>query len=401
MAEVTVDKELDDLEQASQYAIICFLPKKDDGSWEIDLVPYSWLDHDGDKLLCAYPNTKKDLKKRDEYLKNLSPPKDRWPRCEIEIISCADTLEKGQRRLKRAEITRKVETETSDSSSKNRQDSSLSNVIVLENNEIINELRHVESMGSIASQSTDSRLKKNKRDKSLNVKEVDSTIQGEHENQQGMVTNINYDDILFDCIKAYVDEKFQELYEKLDAFKISTEYVVKNETKKVKTQVLMKSGENVPKMTKVTAMEPFKDMFPINNKVQFFIFDSELENDSEKNKLKNLFRVIMYGESDIAIIIRKTLSEVITPLVQLDYSGTGRRVHGIGKKNFSATYTYNCLKEVVEEKFGDSDQSKSLRVKLGNFLANAGDRNGGRRQRAINTDNNINNNNNKDNNNSQ
>ncbi|XP_074101183.1 uncharacterized protein LOC141528830 [Cotesia typhae] len=319
----------------------------------------------------------------------------------FEIISCADTLEKGQRRLKRAEITRKVETETSDSSSNNRQDSSLSNVIVLENNEIINELRHVESMGSIASQSTDSRLKKNKRDKSLNVKEVDSTIQGEHENQQGMVTNINYDDILFDRIKAYVDEKFQELYEKLDAFKISTEYVVKNEAKKVKTQVLMKSGENVPKMTKVTAMEPFKDMFPINDKAQFLIFDSELENDSEKNKLKNLFRVIMYGESDIAIIIRKTLSEVITPLVQLDYSGTGRRVHGIGKKNFSATYTYNCLKEVVEEKFGDSDQSKSLRVKLGNFLANAGDRNGGRRQRAINTDNNINNNNNKDNNNSQ
>ncbi|KAH0568013.1 hypothetical protein KQX54_017485 [Cotesia glomerata] len=259
-------------------------------------------------------------------------------------------------------------------------------------------------MGSVTYQSTGSRSKKKKLDKSLKIKDVNSPIQDQLKNQQAIVTDINYDDILFDRIKAYVDGKFEELYEKLDAFKISTEYVVKNEAKKVKTQVLMKNGENVPKMTKVTAMEPFKNMFPINDKEQFLIFDKNLEKDDEKNKLKNLFRVIMYGDSDITVIIRKTLSEIITPTVQLSYSGTGRKVHNIGKENFSATHTYNCLKEVVEEKFGDSDQSKSLRVKLGSFLANAGDRDGGRRQRAINSDNNIqnnNNNNNKNNNNSQ
>ncbi|KAH0561272.1 hypothetical protein KQX54_015806 [Cotesia glomerata] len=116
------------------------------------------------------------------------------------------------------------------------------------------------------------------------------------------------------------------------------------------------------------------------------------------------FSAILSGLAICGAVRNTKVEAQIAFFNYLVYSGTGRKVHNIGKENFSATHTYNCLKEVVEEKFGDSDQSKSLRVKLGSFLANAGDRDGGRRQRAINSDNNIqnnNNNNNKNNNNSQ
>ncbi|KAK4877637.1 hypothetical protein RN001_010143 [Aquatica leii] len=38
--------------------------------------------------------------------------------------------------------------------------------------------------------------------------------------------------------------------------------------------------------------------------------------------------------------------------------------------------------DVIQEKFGDSEKNKNLSSKIGVFLSNAGDRDGGRRKRA-------------------
>lgn len=81
-----------DIERASEYAVVYFLPRRGSGYNEIDLVPYSWLDTIEEKLYCYYPNTKKDLAKREKYLEKNSLPKKGWTPCEIEIISCTSKL---------------------------------------------------------------------------------------------------------------------------------------------------------------------------------------------------------------------------------------------------------------------------------------------------------------------
>lgn len=67
-----------DNEGPSEYAVVCFLPRRGPGHDEIDLVPYSWIDTAEEKLYCCYPNMKKNLKKRDRYLEKKSQPKKSW-----------------------------------------------------------------------------------------------------------------------------------------------------------------------------------------------------------------------------------------------------------------------------------------------------------------------------------
>lgn len=78
--------------ESSKYDVVCFLPRRYDGLDEIDLVPYFWLDFVDSKLMCAYPNNKKDFKKREKYLENLTPPKTSWSLWEVEIISTTGKL---------------------------------------------------------------------------------------------------------------------------------------------------------------------------------------------------------------------------------------------------------------------------------------------------------------------
>ena len=84
---------MDERTNPTQYAVICFLPRRDGVKDEIDLVPFSWIDTIGEKRFCYYPNNKRDLKRRDKFLENLSPPKPTWPPCEIDVISITGKLQ--------------------------------------------------------------------------------------------------------------------------------------------------------------------------------------------------------------------------------------------------------------------------------------------------------------------
>ncbi|KAH0561202.1 hypothetical protein KQX54_014514 [Cotesia glomerata] len=135
--------------------------------------------------------------------------------------------------------------------------------------------------------------------------------------------------------KEYIELKFTEMSKKLDKMKFSLLYEIQKQGGNIKTQVIMNSAS-----------------------------------------------ILTYGEKDVNTCIRKTLSEVITPEVQQFYSGAGRMIRGEGKLNFNATKTYVCLSDIIQKKFGDSDQTKNLRSSVGSFLANFGDRDGSKRKRA-------------------
>lgn len=57
-----------------------------------------------------------------------------------------------------------------------------------------------------------------------------------------------------------------------------------------------------------------------------------------------LYRVLVCGESQAKDCVSKIMVATMTKSVELHYSGTGRVVKNVGKKNFSATTTYSCLK---------------------------------------------------------
>lgn len=61
---------------SNQYAVVCFLPRNDNGADEIDLIPFTWLKFtENEKTQCYYPNTGKELAKRVKYLQKVTPPK--------------------------------------------------------------------------------------------------------------------------------------------------------------------------------------------------------------------------------------------------------------------------------------------------------------------------------------
>ncbi|XP_044592329.1 uncharacterized protein LOC123270374 [Cotesia glomerata] len=412
-----------DIEGPTQYVVVCFLPRRGSGYDEIDLVPYSWLDTIDEKVYCYYPNTKKDLKKREKYLKKNSLPKKSWILCEVEIISCSDTLEKGKRHLLRAETTINVNTDDPGRAIS-------PTVQQLSSAGISRELDDIEGIDSVLSRNDPksivtekNRPKKSSRKKDLAsgtsqvasgtsqvlndyLNDTDSVSSSLFENSnfsRAALSNkseklkngskrlpeinadMTYDGACSNCglSKEYIELKFTEISKKLDKMKFSLLYEIQKQGGNIKTQVIMNSASSkAPNKTLSEAREIYIEIFPFDNLESFKKFDDKLDNENEKSNLKNLFEVLTYGEKDVNTCIRKTLSEVITPEVQQFYSGAGRMIRDEGKLNFSATKTYVCLSDIIQKKFGDSDQTKNLRSSVGSFLANFGDRDGSKRKRA-------------------
>ncbi|CAG5088903.1 Protein of unknown function [Cotesia congregata] len=316
-----------DIEGPSQYAVVCFLPRRGSGYDEIDLVPYSWLDTIDEKVYCYYPNTKKNLKKREKYLEKNSLPKKSWILCEVEIISSTDTLEKGKRHLLRAETTINVNTDDPGRATS-------PTVQQLSSAGISRELDDIEGMNLVLSRNDPKNLASGT-SQVLNdyLNDTDSVSSSLFENNNlsraalnnkseklkngskrlpEINANMIYDGACSNCglSKEYIEFKFTEISKKLDKMKFSLLYEVQKQGGNIKTQVIMNSASN---------------------------------DENEKSNLKNLFEVLTYGEKDVNTCVRKTLSEVITTKVQQFYSGAGRMICGEGKLNFSATKTYVCL----------------------------------------------------------
>ncbi|XP_043267132.1 uncharacterized protein [Venturia canescens] len=121
---------------------------------------------------------------------------------------------------------------------------------------------------------------------------------------------------------------------------------------------------------------------PIDTLEIFTGFDNSLEgNIDQKNALMALYRILTCGETSAKNCIAKTMLATVTKNVEKHYSGTGRKVHGVGKEDFSKTIVFSCIQDVLLEKFGDSKEIEGLKGKIGKWLSGATDRAGGRKER--------------------
>lgn len=67
--------------------------------------------------------------------------------------------------------------------------------------------------------------------------------------------------------------------------------------------------------------------------------------------------------------------------VELEYSGFGRSVGGISKRNFNTLQTCTIMKEAIMDKLGEGAETENLQSKISKWLSGAKDRKGGRKER--------------------
>ncbi|XP_057341795.1 uncharacterized protein LOC130678546 [Microplitis mediator] len=363
----------------------------------IELVPTSWVSELDSGWVCKYP-PHHHYKFLDRWVEEESDPVDTWKTfTDVSIINKAYDYEQGKRRLKRA-FTSLSQTESTD----------------IENNKN-NKYRPPHISKTLAKSmltesvilSTQSNLTKNQnitRDlhcsTSHNSERPNSTaassddvhqVQGTSNNQNGPAR----------VTRNTTKEKLQQLYEQMDGSQqIFAQYMDLLVTSKVNSAKLSlqydfdakinqlklamsSSGSNVPDGL-LNERQNILISLPIENLNKFLDFDEELNLSLEKQQaLKLHFKIITAGFKEYEKDIKTIIASIIKKTVQLEYSGTGRQMRGVGKKNFSATSVYQCLKEFIEEKYRSAEAPPKILSVTSNYLAGSGDREGGRKARTI------------------
>ncbi|XP_051165285.1 uncharacterized protein LOC127284048 [Leptopilina boulardi] len=78
---------------------------------------------------------------------------------------------------------------------------------------------------------------------------------------------------------------------------------------------------------------------------------------------------------------------IIKKDVQKEYSGKGKLNKGVGKKDFSKTNTYLCIKDAMNFKLSNVKEAQ-ISSAIGIWLSQSNDREGGRKERQ-NTENKV------------
>ncbi|XP_011312946.1 uncharacterized protein [Fopius arisanus] len=77
----------------------------------------------------------------------------------------------------------------------------------------------------------------------------------------------------------------------------------------------------------------------------------------------------------------KLMESTIGKAVALEYSGSGREIHGQAKRSFKVTKTCEILKAAIIRKFQGTVEEKSIQSTISTWLSGAPDRSGGRKER--------------------
>ncbi|XP_043473318.1 uncharacterized protein LOC122505636 isoform X2 [Leptopilina heterotoma] len=120
---------------------------------------------------------------------------------------------------------------------------------------------------------------------------------------------------------------------------------------------------------------------PKKNVEEFQKFDAELETDDAKLKsFKTVVTIHSQNFKKLEDAVSSILSKVITKEVQIQYSGFGRVVKGVGKLNFSKTCTCKIIQDVLLSKYENTSNADIL-TKISRWLSGAPDRDGGKKER--------------------
>ncbi|XP_039954218.1 uncharacterized protein LOC120770704 [Bactrocera tryoni] len=202
-------------------------------------------------------------------------------------------------------------------------------------------------------------------------------------------------DPLKEFVMDYWDAKLDFLMYKLrDDFsnlKRCIQYDLNRKIEELKIKMTMHHVARAQPMA--SPREGLSTNFPIKTLEEFLDFERTLDPMHEDNladpekalskrvTLKEFMSVLTHKESNYAADIKKIIKELIAKEVQLNYNGVGRVVKGKGKKNFSATATFACMRDFIETKYKDPNQPLKIITITSDWLAGAGDRDGGCIQR--------------------
>nr|XP_011313826.1 PREDICTED: uncharacterized protein LOC105273217 [Fopius arisanus] len=206
----------------------------------------------------------------------------------------------------------------------------------------------------------------------------------EEEDDQTVKKIINYFDASFELFAIRNREELQSM-------KRSQQYDLRKAKDDLK-QSLMISPQTY-KGTAVQLLSSLGVTLPMKTAEEFEKWEKSLdpanvenqENQDKVPKSKTAFVNFMATETansqDATADIKTILKSLLTKSIQMEYSGAGKKRHGVGKKNFSATFTYQCMKDFIKSKYNKGDKDLRILTVTSEFLSGACDREEGRAAR--------------------
>ncbi|XP_043479992.1 uncharacterized protein LOC122509805 [Leptopilina heterotoma] len=123
------------------------------------------------------------------------------------------------------------------------------------------------------------------------------------------------------------------------------------------------------------------DELPIESLEDFLKFDEKLKNSTDlQDSLKTQILREIAGATNLRDAVKSIMPKIIKKDVQQKYSGKGKTIKGKGKLNFSKTNTFSCIKAATLFKLEETKEN-DLSSAIGIWLSQAGDREGGRKER--------------------
>lgn len=120
------------------------------------------------------------------------------------------------------------------------------------------------------------------------------------------------------------------------------------------------------------------DRFPLTSMDALHKLEEDLQDQQFQSKLVKYLHV--FNGRDAKEEIHSILAGVLSKDVQVKFNLTGKGK--LGKRSFQALRLFEVLKVAITQRFPDVTE-KTIRDKVSNFLGEAGDRNGGRREREV------------------
>ncbi|KAK9880083.1 hypothetical protein WA026_008599 [Henosepilachna vigintioctopunctata] len=338
----------------------------------VELVPIGWLTENGS--MCLWP-PKKDEDKVKEWVELEIGPYETWIKYPIKIISKAKDYAQGLRRLKKSFKTNDVE--STDSESKTTKNTELM-------------LLSSQNVSRLLSQQQP--LNKNENNQGHTESSNDSNFSSELLGGEGDSPNDNFvaDKSEEAALDGIAEPKGIKNYDELAKY---LQNVICTEMAKVKKSVNYTIGQQVKKILEVVQQSgdaPSKQKawtivgadLPYGDSASFVAFDESLkDNEDKRNALTEIFQMVSAGCTKYEDDVHKIMEKMINKEVQLQYSGCGRKVKGVGKKSFKETETYQIMEKFLMAKYQKSNGKIGVITAVSNFLSGAKDREGGRAQR--------------------
>ncbi|XP_029168781.1 uncharacterized protein LOC114938831 isoform X1 [Nylanderia fulva] len=393
--------------QMQKYSIVEF---NDENT--VEIIPSSWISFDKETTL--WPNTISPaiLKK---YLKNNTQPNDDWTSVHIRVLGHADNLTEAMKKAERAQDTSQLSSSddsTSDTTNTRQKKSqhkhhNLSDeddeddALASKNQYKINSEKGPKSNKNKSIQRDEAEKSKKISYQNLNSSsnEEDDLASGNQctvnsdkrpnvpsfpDNELNLQRDSQADPVLSNKSNTTIQRSEVEkskniqqikegiltkIFKLMEEVRFETVALKKGQQEiKVKLDTLLTHNDN-------SVINTFSHLLPICSMESFDEIDQGLKN-SEENFI-SLIKYLNLGSGEtVKALVPSVMKLLMKKTVSMHFSGSGKQK----KRDFSATKVAAAVFEVVSKKIPNVSRNEILQ-KISKFLAESGDREGGRKER--------------------